>query len=226
MLGQTQRPRGEQPWSYGTDARKLLFFCARNDVVRYTTKELLDIAAQCTTNEEVVGSLLVLGGREVAPNNSRATPYNIAVQGAKKDAKDGKKRWKQCPQWVAIMTGYDDDDDDMKADDSDKEYITTIRRGIMQQGRPPTNHFEKLLEEAYPYHAYPVKHKCKDRDMIKNFMISGFLAWDKELKGDLGGKGVTPFTGDEAVMMVYGGPPPPERCCISNLSPRTLTHCG
>jgi hypothetical protein len=92
MLGQTQQPRGEQPWSYGTDARKLLFFCARNDVVRYTTKELLDIAAQCTTNEEVVGSLLVLGGREVAPNNSRATPYNIVVQGAKKDAKDGKKR--------------------------------------------------------------------------------------------------------------------------------------
>jgi hypothetical protein len=124
------------------------------------------------------------------------------------------------------MTGYDDDDDDMKADDSDKDYITTIRRGIMQQGRPPTNHFEKLLEEAYPYHAYPVKHKCKDCDMIKNFMISGFLAWDKELKGDLGGKGVTPFTGDEAVMMVYSGPPPPERCCISNLSPKTLTHCG
>jgi hypothetical protein len=36
--------------------------------------------------------------------------------------------------------------------------------------------FEKLLEETYPNHAYPIKHKLRDCGMIKNFMASGSLA--------------------------------------------------
>jgi hypothetical protein len=40
---------------------------------------------------------------------------------------------------------------------------------------PPTNHFKRLLEEAYPNHAYPVRHKLKDCDMMRSFMTSGTL---------------------------------------------------
>jgi hypothetical protein len=39
----------------------------------------------------------------------------------------------------------------------------------------PTYHFERLLEEACPNHTYPVKHKLKECDIMKNFMTSGFL---------------------------------------------------
>jgi hypothetical protein len=41
---------------------------------------------------------------------------------------------------------------------------------------PPTDHFEKLLEEACPKHAYPVKHKLRDYSMMKSFMTSGSLS--------------------------------------------------
>jgi hypothetical protein len=59
-------------------------------------------------------------------------PSNITVQGAKKDTKDGKKRLRQHPQWVAAMAGYNNNDD-KKADVSDKEYIVATRCGIKHQ---------------------------------------------------------------------------------------------
>jgi hypothetical protein len=43
------------------------------------------------------------------------------------------------------------------------------------QAQPPMDHFEKLLEETCPNHAYSVKHKHWDCGMIKNFMASGSL---------------------------------------------------
>jgi hypothetical protein len=73
-----------------------------------------------------------------------------------------------------------------------------------RRGRRRTT--SRLLEEAYLNHAYPVKHKPKYCGMIKNFMTSGFLTRGKEPKGDLGGKGATPFPGEEAVMTVYEPP--------------------
>jgi hypothetical protein len=41
------------------------------------------------------------------------------------------------------------------------------------QAQPPTDHFEKLMEETCLNHTYPVKHKLRDYDMIKNLMTSG-----------------------------------------------------
>jgi hypothetical protein len=38
---------------------------------------------------------------------------------------------------------------------------------------PPTDHFEKILEETCQNYAYPVKHKLRDCSMMKNFMASG-----------------------------------------------------
>jgi hypothetical protein len=73
--------------------------------------------------------------------------------------------------------------------------------------RPPIDHFERLLEEAYLNHAYPTKHKLKDYDMMTNFMTSVSLTRGMELEEDLGGNDVMPFPGVDAVMTVYDGRP-------------------
>jgi hypothetical protein len=73
---------------------------------------------------------------------------------------------------------------------------------------------------------YPIKHKLKDGDMMKNFMTSGCLTRDKEPEGYPGGGGVIPFPREEAIMRVYDGCPPPKRRRISNLGPGTPTRCS
>jgi hypothetical protein len=45
------------------------------------------------------------------------------------------------------------------------------------QARPPMDHFEKLLEEAYPNHAYPIKHKLWDYGLVRSFMTSGYCLY-------------------------------------------------
>jgi hypothetical protein len=69
----------------------------------------------------------------------------------------------------------------------------TTGRNVKCQARPPTDHFLRLLKEAYPNRAYPIKHKLKDCVMMKNFMTSGSLTRDKEPEEDPGGRGATPF---------------------------------
>jgi hypothetical protein len=115
------------------------------------------------------------------------------------------------------MSGYDDDDN-KKVDDSDKVCVVGTGCSVKSKAQTPTNHFERLLEEAYLKHTYPIKHMLKDCDMMKNFMTSGSLTQDKELGGDPSGGGTTPFPTEEAIIMVYDG----HR--ISNLGPGTPTH--
>jgi hypothetical protein len=95
--------------------------------------------------------------REAVPGSSRATPSNITIQGAKKDAIGTKKRRKWHPQCVVVTAGYDDND--MKAGRSDKEYVIATECGVKCEAWSLTYYFERLLEEACPNHAYPVKHK-------------------------------------------------------------------
>jgi hypothetical protein len=40
--------------------------------------------------------------------------------------------------------------------------ISTTVGNYKHQARPPTDHFKGLLEEAYPNHIYPIRHKLKD----------------------------------------------------------------
>jgi hypothetical protein len=84
--------------------------------------------------------------------------------------------------------------------------VTAARSG-KHQARPPIDHFKKLLEEAYPNHAYPVKHKLRDCDMMKNFMISGFRTQGIELDEVTDESDMMPFPGEAAFMTVYGGRP-------------------
>jgi hypothetical protein len=142
------------------DARQPPSFRALNDIFRYTTKELLNITAQYATS------------KKAAPSSSKAAPSNITAQDAMKDAKGGKKRRKQRPQWVATVVDYDSNDNE-KANGSNKEHVTTAVYSGQCQARPPTELFERLLEEACMNHAYRVKHKLKDCAMMKNLMTSG-----------------------------------------------------
>jgi hypothetical protein len=79
-----------------------------------------------------------------------------------------------------------------------------------QHARPPIDHFKRILEVAYPNHAYPVKHKFRDCDMMKNFMISGSLTWGMEPDEDPGGSDTMPFPKEDAVMTVYDRRPTKE----------------
>jgi hypothetical protein len=38
------------------------------------------------------------------------------------------------------------------------------------------DHFEKLLKETCPNHAYPIKCKLKDCGLVKSFMTMGSLS--------------------------------------------------
>jgi hypothetical protein len=137
--------------------------------------ELLSLATQYATSKEATGPLPMLGDKETVPDSSKAMPSNIAIQGTMKDVKGGKKRWKQGPQSVTTAAGRDNDNDSKQADSSDIERIMTTGCSVKRHARPPTNHFKRVLEEAYPYHAYPIKHKHRDCGMMKNFMISRSL---------------------------------------------------
>jgi hypothetical protein len=94
------------------------------------------------------------------------------------------------------------------------------------QARPLTDHFERLLKEACPNNAYPIKHKLKDCGMMKSFMTLESLTWGAGLEEDPGGSNTMPFPMENTVMVVYGGHPPSVRRCESNLSPMTSTRCG
>jgi hypothetical protein len=72
-------------------------YWAQNDTIKYTTGELLDIVTPHTTNEEAIGPLPIPGGREAVPSSSQAAPSGIAIQDAKKNANDNKKRRKRHP---------------------------------------------------------------------------------------------------------------------------------
>jgi hypothetical protein len=89
-------------------------FQALNDIFRYTTEELCSVAAQYATSNEAAELHPAPGSREVTPNNSK---------------EGGKKRRKQCPQWVTVTTDYNDSIHE-KADGSGVGHVeTTTCRG-------------------------------------------------------------------------------------------------
>jgi hypothetical protein len=60
------------------------------------------------------------------------------------------------------------------------------------EARPPVDHFKRFLEEVYPNHAYPIKHKLKDCSMMRSFMTSGSLTRCVELDKGPDGINTTP----------------------------------
>jgi hypothetical protein len=171
-----------------------------SDIFRYTTEELRSVAVQYATSNVAAKLCLSLGSKEVTPSKGKEASPDVVIH----SAEGGKKRCKQCPQGCIAP-----------ATDRDK-----------RQARPPTNHFKRLLNEACPNHAYPVRHKLKDCDMMKSFMISGSLTRGMELDQNPGRSDMMPFPREDIVMTVYDGRPPPGRRHVSKLSTGTLTRCG
>jgi hypothetical protein len=52
-----------------------------------------------------------LSPSQAFPSSNMVALSNTAIQGAKKDVKGGKKRWKWHPQWVAAAVVFNDIDD-------------------------------------------------------------------------------------------------------------------
>jgi hypothetical protein len=55
------------------------------------------------------------------------------------------------------------------------ECVANAMCGGKRQASPLTDYFKRLLEEACPNHVYPIKHKLKGYEMMKNFMTSRSL---------------------------------------------------
>jgi hypothetical protein len=54
-------------------------------------------------------------------------------------------------------------------------HISTATHSDKHQAGPPTDHFQRVLEEACPNHTYPIRHKLKDCGMMTSFMTSQSL---------------------------------------------------
>jgi hypothetical protein len=124
------------------------------------------------TSNEVAELRPAQGSREVTPSSNKEMSFDVAFHSAKEGTKGGKKRHKQRPQGARTTTDHDDSDG-RKAGGSDRGHIMTATRSDKRQVRPPIDHFTRLLEEACPNHAYPVRHKLKDYSMMKSFTILG-----------------------------------------------------
>jgi hypothetical protein len=84
--------------------------------------------------------------------------------------------------------------------------MTAVHNGKCQ-ARPPMDHFERVLEEAYSNHTYPNKHKLKACDMMNNLMISRSHTRGMELSEDPGRRDMMPFPLEDTTMMVYNRHP-------------------
>jgi hypothetical protein len=62
------------------------------------TKELLDIATQYATGEEVVGVIFVQGDGKMVPDGSQGAPLKAACKGTNRSTKGSKKGQKWHPQ--------------------------------------------------------------------------------------------------------------------------------
>jgi hypothetical protein len=72
------------------------------------------------------------------------------------------------------MTDHDGGDDG-EVGHSGARCVSTAAHGNKREARPPTDHFKRILEEACPNHAYPIRHKLKDYSMMRSFITSRSL---------------------------------------------------
>jgi hypothetical protein len=176
----------------------------RVDIFRYTTKEPRSITNPYATDNEAVALHPTQGSKEATASSSNEVSSDVVVHSTKDGTKGGKKRHKQHPHGATTTTDHYDDNCG-KVGGSDTGRVVTTAHGDKRQVRLPTYHFRRLPGEACPNHAYPIRHKLKDFNMMKSFMISRSFTRGTELDEDPGGSNTMFFHGGDAVMMVYGG---------------------
>jgi hypothetical protein len=155
-----------------------------------------------------------------ASSSSRGVSPDVANQDVEED---GKKRRKQHRQEVATD---DDGGVNERAGGSNAEHAMEAAGSSKRQARPSKDHFEKLVKESCPNHAYPIKHKLTDCGPIESFMTMGSLSRGMEVdevptEGD-----AAPCPREDAIMTIYDRRPSPERRCVPNTSIGTLAHYG
>jgi hypothetical protein len=168
----------------------------------------------------------------VVTDSSRGASPKAADKGAKRSTKGTKRGAKKQPEWVTVATSCDEGDNGKEADNSDKELVATVERDFKRQAWQPADHFENLLMDTFPNHAYPVRHKLKEYIMINNYMTTRAFTNDKKPEGDLAGKAAIPFPEEKAAMSIYGRPAPHESRrkfkltsqAVNAISPATLEY--
>jgi hypothetical protein len=74
-----------------------------------------------------------------------------------------------------MTTTSHDDDHDWEAGGFSMRCISITACSDKHPVRSPMHHFMKLLKEACLNHAYPVRHRLEDYDMMRSFMALGSL---------------------------------------------------
>jgi hypothetical protein len=81
----------------------------------------------------------------------------------------------------------------------------------------PIDYFKRLLEEACPSHAYPIRQKHKDCGTMWSFMTLGCITWGAKPDKGPDRSDTAPFLEENAVMTVFKGCPLVEKRRMSSL---------
>jgi hypothetical protein len=144
--------------------------------------------------------------REVTPSNDKEALSDDASHHAQDGIRSGNKRRKQRPLGTATMASCNVDHGWEVGSSGMGRTSVTMCSG-KHSARMPTDHFKRLLEEACSNHAYPVRHKLKDRGMMWSFMTSGSLDWGAKPDKGPDGSDAAPFPKENTIMIAFEGCP-------------------
>jgi hypothetical protein len=176
------------------------------DSFRGTFEEPCDVATQCTMSYEAIMLCPAQGSREATPSSDKETPSVVVTHCTQEGVKGGGKRHRQHLQGTTTMTIHDDDHN-WEAGSSSVRRTLADMHIVKCPAMPPIDHFKRLLEEACPNHAYPIRHNLKDYGMMRGFRTSGSLTWGTELNKEPDGSDTTLFPEENINMMIYGDAP-------------------
>jgi hypothetical protein len=162
-------------------------------------RNTFDVPCVITTSYDAVKLCPAQGSREATPRSDRETPSDIAAHVTQEGIKGRKKRRKQCLQ--GTMTTIDCHDGEVGA--FGVRRTPTATRNDKHWVRLPMDHFKSLLEEACPKHAYLIRHKLKDYDMMRSCMTAVSITWGVELDEGPDGSDMMSFPEENTIMMVY-----------------------
>jgi YD repeat-containing protein len=98
----------------------------------------------------------------VIPRSDRDVPSDDAAHRAQDSVRSGSKR---RPLGTATTASHEEDRDWEVGCHSVGRISATTRSG-RRSTRMPTDYLKRLLEEACPNHAYPIRHKLKDSGIM------------------------------------------------------------
>jgi hypothetical protein len=98
-------------------------------------------------------------GREATPSSDKEAPSNDVAHHTQDGVRSDNK---QRPATMAS----NDEDRSWEVGSSSMGRISATTRSVEHSARMPIDYFKRLLEEACPSHAYPIRQKHKDCGMM------------------------------------------------------------